>query len=216
LRTARAAHAHLRARHPVWTGQGEVYSGFAHGVAAMHASLRQLASTGGDAAASADADDLLRSERELRDPASGRWFVSSRRDRTASGWCNGSAGILLGRLLALRAGHPADADSQEEVDHLLDDVERNGFGNDITACHGDLGSLDVLRLAAQVLDDSVLGARVEATAAQLVDQQLATFRSAPRSRFALVDSIFLGAAGAGHALLRSHAPEVVPAFLWLD
>lgn len=216
LETARAAHAHLRSRHAAWTGEGELYAGFAHGVAAMHSYLRILSLTGGDEEAAADADRLLALERGLRDPESGRWFVSSRRDRTASGWCNGSAGLLLARLLSLRAGHPADAVTLRETEVLLDDVVRNGFGNDITMCHGDLGSLEVLRLAAEVLDDPALAARVHSTAAQLHDRQLATFRSVPRSRFALVDSIFLGAAGAGHALLRSCAPEDVPAFLWFD
>ncbi len=131
-------------------------------------------------------------------------------------WCHGAAGIALGRLDSLaRVEGAARAAMRAEAEIAVRTTLAAGFGKGHCLCHGDLGNLEVLTLAAERLERADLAVRRDRLAAAVVDDirrngwrcGLATQAEAP--------GLLLGVAGIGHGLLRLAAPRRVPSVLRL-
>ncbi|HSK46644.1 MAG TPA: type 2 lanthipeptide synthetase LanM family protein [Coriobacteriia bacterium] len=129
------------------------------------------------------------------------------------GWCHGAPGILLARLRALTCLESAAvrAEIDEPLEHLS---EAFGWGHCL--CHGDLGNLEVLLEAQDVLD-----ARRWCEA---FEQQLSrTFESGSQNGWLLdnpegleAPGLMTGLSGVGFGLLRAADPVAVPSVLVLD
>ena len=75
------------------------------------------------------------------------------RERVAfmSAWCHGAPGIGLARLQCLP--HLNDAEIHAEIATALKTTFAQGFGHNHSLCHGDLGNLELLLQADEVLGD---------------------------------------------------------------
>ncbi|WP_250007697.1 type 2 lanthipeptide synthetase LanM family protein [Actinoplanes sp. M2I2] len=168
-------------------------SGFAHGVSGVLHALSRVYPALPDAdrpavatAMSALADRLG----TFYDARESNWFSNVATPGTFStGWCHGAAGIALALDAYARATGDGEAARRREL--AVANTLREGFGRNLTWCHGDLGNHDVVSALAGP-DDPALAAvedrwlRPEVLLRKIDD---------PRSRYAHTNSLLVGSAG---------------------
>jgi lantibiotic modifying enzyme len=150
---------------------------------------------------------------DLRDLRGSRQEESNDQPRYMVAWCHGAPGIGLARLQALR--HLDDGTVRAEIDVALRTTLAGGFGFNHSLCHGDLGNLELLLLAGQVLGDSGWNSQANRLAAGILDSidREGWLCGVPLG----VESpgLMIGLAGIGYGLLRLAEPARVPAVLLL-
>jgi len=191
-------------------------AGFSHGAAGISWALLQLAAATGDDRFGHAAREALEYERSLY-RASGGWpdlrFGAPAEQHSMCAWCHGAPGVAFGRLDSLR--FLDDAAMREDIATAVDATLAGGFGKGHSLCHGDLGNLEILALAAELVGTPGLAGRV----GRLTGGVLESIRE-HGWRFGLlglgeVPGLMLGLAGIGYGLLRLAEPERVPSVLRL-
>jgi type 2 lantibiotic biosynthesis protein LanM len=202
-------------------------SGFAHGGAGIAAALSQASHLIGDNRYGQLACEAIRYEQSSFDPGPGRW--RELRDRDAPGiaeeypdrgfWCYGGAGIGLGRLLArpsLIAAAPATARvAGTEIDSALTMVMTQPPGSHCL-CHGDLGNLELLLQAAEILSEQRWRDAAGLRAAEILASIDSHGWQCGTPLGVQVPGLMTGLAGIGLGLLRVAEPDRVPAVLILQ
>jgi type 2 lantibiotic biosynthesis protein LanM len=196
-------------------------AGFTHGVAGIAWALLELGAATGDERYRDAARKGLDYERSLFLPARGTWqdvrfseAPPTSAESVMVAWCHGAPGVALGRMLSLQ--HLDEPQVRSEIHVGLETTLREGFGFDHCLCHGDMGNIDILLVASEVLKDP----RFRQAASQRAAATLAQARQHGfRCGLALEHespSLMLGLAGIGFGLLRLWSPERVPSVLCLD
>ncbi|KAF0240369.1 MAG: Lanthionine synthetase C family protein, partial [bacterium] len=94
-------------------------------------------------------------------------------------------------------------------------VANNGFSNNHSLCHGDLGNLDFLLQVSETLPNRNLQTQVQDIASVILDNidKYGWLCGTPFS----VESpgLMVGIAGIGYQLLRLAVPDIVPSVLCL-
>jgi lantibiotic modifying enzyme len=198
-------------------------AGFSHGAAGIAWALSQLTTLTGSERYRECARAAVEYERSLFDPIRRNWpdlreggraaAPTGRAQTFLTAWCHGAAGIALGRL------HLCDgfdeAETRAEIVTAIATTIAEGFGDNHSLCHGDLGNLDVLLQAEERSPEpSFVAARRRATALVLESSR----RDAWLCGIPLgVESpgLMTGIAGIGYGLLRLAAPDRVPSVLAL-
>jgi lantibiotic modifying enzyme len=151
---------------------------------------------------------------DLRDPELLGLEAGDDRPAFMTAWCHGAAGIGLARLGSLR--HLDDAAARADIEAALRATRADGFGDNHSLCHGDLGNLELFLQAGEVLADPRWGAEADRRgAAVLADVESRGWRCGlPQG----VESpgLMNGLAGIGYGLLRLAAPGRVPSILLLE
>lgn len=135
--------------------------------------------------------------RASRGDAAGRPFLHA--------WCHGGPGIGLGRLAS--APHVDDDAIGEEVAAAVATTLDQGFGQNHSLCHGDLGNLDLLWKASHPA--AGMAARI------LAGIERGGWRCGVGVRTE-VPGLMVGLAGIGYGLLRAAAPATTPSVLLLE
>jgi lantibiotic modifying enzyme len=133
--------------------------------------------------------------------------------RYPTAWCYGAPGIGLARLRCLP--HLDDPLLRTEIDTAVCTTRARGFGQSHILCHGDLGNLELLMVAAQAGLESTGCAEVNRLAAGIL-------LSIQRDGWLCANPMHLespglmtGLAGIGYQLLRLAEPARVPSILTL-
>ncbi|MEM8963378.1 MAG: type 2 lanthipeptide synthetase LanM family protein, partial [Acidobacteriota bacterium] len=192
-------------------------AGFAHGTAGIATALVELAARVDEGRFLEVAHQALRYERGLFSPEHGNWpdlRTDAKQPHDLYYWCHGAPGIGLGRTLVLR--HEDNAECREDLELALRATTAHGFGLNHSLCHGDLGNLDILRVAATTTHADWLHEIIDTQATRL-----ATEISEYGWRCGLpmeVESpgLMVGLAGVGYGLLRLAEPRRVPSLLALE
>jgi lantibiotic modifying enzyme len=200
-------------------------AGFSHGAAGIAWALLELAALTGEERFQAAAVAAIAYERTLFSPDMGNWrdlrelevlrrAAPSAQDVFVTLWCHGAPGIGLARLRAL--SHLDDAVIRNEIDTALHTTLAQGFGLNHSLCHGDLGNLELLLQASQVLDNPQWRPQVDRLAAMILESidQHGWLCGIPLG----VESpgLMTGLAGIGYGLLRLAEPMCVPSVLVLE
>lgn len=172
---------------------------------------------------------VLRYERSTLDPDLGNWPDLRSEDMGGSGghgvaWCHGAPGVGMSRLGILRS--PVSCASMAEEDlRIAERTTRAALfgtsGDTLTSmgnnslCHGDLGNLEFLQLAARRRGDDHDVAMVQRGVGALLRLGNVGWLTGPLSPDAL-PGLMYGRAGIGHGLLRLAFPDQVPSILLLD
>ncbi|HYO68888.1 MAG TPA: lanthionine synthetase LanC family protein, partial [Archangium sp.] len=130
-----------------------------------------------------------------------------------SGFSQGAPGIALGRLCSLR--HLDGAEVRAELETALTTTLREGFGGSHCLCHGDLGNVEPLLLAGEVLGDPRWSHAARERAAHILHQGRTRGWLCGLPRGTETPGLLMGMAGIGYGLLRLAAPERVPPVLTL-
>ncbi len=199
--------------------------GFSHGSSGIALSLLKLADASGETRFRHMALAALAFERSLFLPAQQNWAdlrVSSPRpveksesdgpvQRCMVAWCHGAPGIGLARLAALE--QLDDAQVREEIDIALDTTMRYGLDANHSLCHGALGNIELLLLAARLLNRQEDRARLQQALGRVVgsmdEHRLVT--GVPLG--IETPGLMTGLAGIGYELLRLAEQERVPSLL---
>jgi type 2 lantibiotic biosynthesis protein LanM len=197
-------------------------AGLSHGVAGIAWPLLRLAALTGDSRFRDTALGGLEYERSLYRPDERNW-PDLRADSLRAGagepqsmwaWCHGAPGVGLGRIAGLP--YLDDATVRGEIEAAVESTIEKGFGTNHSLCHGDLGNLEVVTLAAERLHRPDWSE----TAGRLAGGILAGIRERGW-RFGLPGrteppGMMVGLAGIGYGLLRLAAQERVPSLLILE
>jgi type 2 lantibiotic biosynthesis protein LanM len=201
-------------------------SGFSHGVAGIAWALLNLFALTGDQRFRTTALAGIEYERSLFSPEQGNWLdqrdMGSLARRTARGgprrsisaWCYGAPGIGLARLTTLAQSD--DAETRAEIEVALRNTLEQGFGQNHSLCHGDLGNIELLSEYVRVTRDARYAREVERLSAVILESieregWLCGLPSGVES-----PGLMTGLAGIGYGLLRLAAPERIPSVLMLD
>ncbi len=197
--------------------------GFSHGAAGMAAMLHRLTAVTDDPKFADTAHQAIAYERAVFSAQRGNWpdfrgchapdevptwaaFMST--------WCHGAPGVGLGRLLIW----PFEQDEMvhQEIETAVQTTLREGFGFNHCLCHGDLGNLELVTLAAETFGradwqqqrDDLAGAVLHSI------QQSGWQYGTPLG----VESpgLMTGIAGIGYGLLRLARPQATPSVLTLE
>jgi type 2 lantibiotic biosynthesis protein LanM len=203
----------------------EPLTGFAHGVAGIAWALLELSALTGEERFRKAALEGIAYERSLFLPEVGNWpDLRNFEDAVLSGnnnqhkcmnaWCHGAAGIGLARLRCLP--HLDDPEIRAEIDTALQTTLNQGFGGNHSLCHGDLGNLELLLQASQILNDSHWKTQVDRFAAIILESidRYGWLCGVPLG--VETPGLMTGLAGIGYGLLRLAEPELVPSVLVLE
>lgn len=204
-------------------------AGFSHGAAGMALSLLKLAAVSEQERFRQGATAAMDYERTVFSPERKNWpdlrDLEQMRDAlvNSSGrkeppfmvtWCHGAPGIGLGRLASLP--YFEDGVMHEEIGIALQTTLAQGFGWNHSLCHGDLGNLETVLTAAQVLGDADYQAHTERLAAMLLEsiETQGWLTGIPLG--VETPGLMTGIAGIGYELLRLAAPERILCLLTLE
>lgn len=199
-------------------------AGFSHGAAGIAWALSHLAELTGEERYQAGAMEAVEYERSIFSAEHENWpdlrdSESFRKQGPDDGlyypvtWCHGAPGVGLGRLLMLQ--QRPDPEMRLEVETAIRTTIRSGFGLNHSLCHGDLGNLELLVLAAESFDDAELRSQVDKLAASILEsiEDHGWTTGIPSG----VESpgLMTGLAGIGYGLLRLADPARVPSIMVL-
>ncbi|HEX3641768.1 MAG TPA: type 2 lanthipeptide synthetase LanM, partial [Ktedonobacteraceae bacterium] len=141
-------------------------AGFAHGNAGIAFCLLQLFAVSGEERFRQTALEAIAYERSLFSPEKQNWpdlrpspISQTKGDEKAVdnvpsymvAWCHGAPGIGLARLGSLSVLRDAEVDA--EIEAAVRTTLKQGFGSNHSLCHGDMGNLDILLTATQLLEN---------------------------------------------------------------
>lgn len=127
-------------------------------------------------------------------------------------WCHGAAGIGLARLGSLRY-HDGRA-IRAEIKVAIQATHAEGFGISHALCHGDMGNLETLLVAGQLLPAQYPEGWEHLQAALLESMHTSGWRSGVPQGVE-TPGLMYGLAGTGCALLRLAWPQQIPSLLRL-
>ncbi len=197
-------------------------AGLSHGVAGISWALLELADATGDERYAELARRGLAYERMLFVPERGNWKDLRAPGSTLSGteghfmamWCHGAAGIALGRLRSLR--YMDGPGVRAELATALETTWRSGFGGNHCLCHGDVGNLETLHVAGEVLGEPRWTRAALQRASYVLRQAREGGWRCGLPRGGESHGMLMGLAGIGHGLLRLSSPAQVPSVLVLE
>lgn len=118
-------------------------------------------------------------------------------------WCHGAAGILLSRLLMKDIHMSTNVVKQinKDIEVALDTTIHRGFGRSHCLCHGDLGNIEILNIAAKKLNRPELYDITISYMSRIIDDMLLgdwkcgiSYKDSP--------GVMLGLSGIGYGLLK--------------
>ncbi len=124
------------------------------------------------------------------------------------GWCHGAPGLLLSRL-AWR-GIDDSILASPFVDRLLELTLQRGLGSNMTYCHGDLGTLEILRIFDTTVGGGELRTCLQQALFQMTHDDLHAAALGATNRHQCSTSLFVGSVGAIWALARVDNPQLHP------
>jgi type 2 lantibiotic biosynthesis protein LanM len=129
-------------------------------------------------------------------------------------WCNGIAGLLLTKIVLLQ-NNIHDEKLIDELKLLITQLKNYGFGNDYSICHGDIGSISILKYAAKFTNDNQLKNQCTSTLNNFIHNYL---EKQNNYLYTLEDwGIMTGKTGIGMGLLdESNDKNVVSDLLLLN
>ncbi|MFC0600661.1 type 2 lanthipeptide synthetase LanM family protein [Streptomyces palmae] len=244
IRTAERAAEHLLLA-AERTGQGTAWqtnlgpaplTGMSHGASGIAYALARLHAVRPRPEYPRVVEEALRYERSTLDARQGNW-PDLRYENMGGGngcglaWCHGAPGVGMSRLGILRTLDQADRTvsplrtlAEEDLRTAERTTRAAHFGADGTSlhslgnngmCHGDLGNLEFLHLAARHRGDAAGVDRVQRGVSALLalgEDGWLTGQLSPES----LPGLMYGRAGIGYNLLRLAFPDQVPSVLLLD
>jgi type 2 lantibiotic biosynthesis protein LanM len=197
-------------------------AGLSHGAAGIAWPLLRLAALTGDNRFREAALGGLEYERFLYRPDKRNW-PDLRGGTVPEGapepyfmwaWCHGAPGVALGRLASRQ--WLDDATVREEIENAVESTIEKGFGRNHSLCHGDLGNLEAVFLAAEALGRRDWAERVGRIAGGILTGLHERGPLFGLPGLTEPPGMMTGLAGIGYGLLRLAAPERVPSVLILE
>jgi len=199
-------------------------TGFSHGAAGIAWSLLDLYSNSYHSRYKDVALQAIEYERSLFSIDESNWpDLREFRSFTSIGknghqfmvaWCHGATGIGLSRLSMLH--HLNDADIFSEISAAINTTISRGFGYNHSLCHGDLGNLELLTKAWQILKEQFYYNNLEQISSSIINSINTNGPVCANPLGVESPGLMTGLAGIGYGLLRLARPSQVPSILLLE
>lgn len=190
-------------------------SGLSHGNAGIAWALLEVTRHTGEQHFHALARKALTYERSLFSPAENNWLDLRRIPAgTLTAWCHGAPGIGLARLHMLPEWE--DEALQAEIQIALETTLAEGFGANHSLCHGDLGNLEFLYQAGQLLSSERWMAAYELSKISIYTRGQHSGWQCGTPQQVETPGLMLGLAGICLQLLRLAEPDRIPSLLSMD
>lgn len=207
---------------PVPVSPQQPLAGFSHGASGFAWALLELYGQTGEERFLATARQALAFERSVFSPARRNWpdlrvgdgGAADAPDRFMVAWCHGAPGIGISRTQMLR--HLDEPEIRADIDAALATTLAQGFGTNHSLCHGDLGNLELLLKASEVLDDPVWGQKADRVATWILKRIQRDGWDCGVPFAVETPGLLVGLAGIGYQLLRVAEPARVPSILLLE
>jgi lantibiotic modifying enzyme len=202
-----------------WEGAGphtHVLNGMSHGAAGFAYALSSLASVTGRVDFFDAATECIEFERASYDAKRADWKdFGTAEPHWRSQWCHGAVGIGLARLGMTKRGAPGSDDLAADIDKALAGTARGWPAHVDTLCCGSLGSVELAREAANVLQRGDLRELSTQRLWAVLENRISThdYRwSGGARRFNV--GLFRGLAGVGYTCLREVEDSLPNVLIW--
>lgn len=182
------------------------YTGYAHGSAGILSAIIKLKKyqkkiLGKEIVDDEFINEMLNYQRNLYNSENNNWKTTHLKELYSNGWCHGAPGILLNRIIMKECNYE-DNFIDDEIKKSLNATTKNGFGNNPTYCHGDLGNIEIIKAASVVLKNKELRNRCNNTYVELFDTILSDKWNNNIFRNTESLGIMIGLSGWGYSILR--------------
>lgn len=188
-------------------------AGLSHGSAGIAWSLVRLFEMSGEERFLRTAQAAIEYERSLFVPERGNWpdLRNEEHPSFMVAWCHGASGIALARLGSL--GAIDDTVIRTEIATGLQTTLASGFSTNHSLCHGALGNLEALLMAAQCFPQSFYQQELERLVPMVLEsiERQGWITGIPQG--VETPGLMVGLAGIGYGLLRQAFPLSVPSVL---
>jgi type 2 lantibiotic biosynthesis protein LanM len=195
-------------------------TGFSHGAAGCSLALLRLYTACGDTEFLVAAQEGIEYERSVFNEKVQNWpdfRMSEQKGEIGymDTWCHGSTGIGLARLASWSL--LPSVEIRRDIEIALSTSQSNGiFVPEVDyLCCGNVGRIELLVIASQLLGDRQLLQLAQESASQMVSIALngtyGMLPHLPASRFS--PGFYKGVAGIGYQLLRTSDPNLVPSII---
>jgi type 2 lantibiotic biosynthesis protein LanM len=200
-----------------WVSQAEITrTGFAHGIPGIARALLELAGH------CWNRQDACSTEERFLETALAALdlpkLASQKQDGELATWCNGAPGVGLALLSFLHSSYlqarcPDNTDIRAAIEGAIATTLTRGFGLNHCLCHGDLGNIEFLLRARQILGDSQRSDRIDGIAATILESidKYGFLCGVPLG--VETPGLMTGIAGIGYGLLRLAEGDRVPSVL---
>ena len=206
-----------------WQVMGDkLLAGFSHGNAGIAYSLMKLYHKSGERLFLDTAIEAIAYEDSLFRPENKNWEdlrealnpEDSRKQRFMTSWCHGSPGIALSRLAI--SGMCENEIFSRHIQSAIESTKDYPLNQVDHYCCGNMGRIEALLYASQVLNSKELKDHAYYNAAFVIDRFKATgqyvlFNNASENLFN--PGFFQGISGIGYEFLRLAFPEKLPSIL---
>ena len=151
---------------------------------------------------------------DLRETNAHGFQSSAGRIQYPAAWCHGAPGIGLSRLFL--PGQGEDEQTRAEVDVAVKTTLSQAFGQNHSLCHGDLGSLELVLEAAEVLNKPLLAGRARQIASDVLQGITDHGWLCGVPMRVETPGLMVGLAGIGYGLMRAAEPRRFPSILMLE
>lgn len=192
------------------------YSGFSHGTSGLISYIYKLYTITMDQEVYSIFTKLLKYEREtFKSNESQDWYISTENKDLSYGWCHGSPGILLSRVILKELGY-TDEIMDFEINAALTNTLKYGVGNNISYCHGDLGNIDIILYYSKVFNDKKIDTLVRDMVNKLYQNTLKYNWNNINKSYSKFKGLLIGISGIGMFLLNQINDVTFDHFLWIE
>lgn len=195
-------------------GRVTAFTGFAHGAMGIGPVLLDYGVRFGDLDAREFGVRVIEAAMAGYDPADGDWPREWDRSTRSYAWCHGAPGMLLGALTAVR--HAPSAVPEALLARMARLTLARGFGNNPTYCHGDLGSAEIVTIAAEEVPGLFDRRLVAGLYPRLFTDVIERYEERADTKYAYTTSLMVGRAGFAWSILRHLDPTAYPSVLRFD
>ena len=179
------------------------YSGYAHGTAGISASIYRYYKVTANEQALEFFNNIMNYERRaFINGDNEQWRSSVERGLfSVKGWCHGNSGLLLNRILLKEHGYH-DELIDSEVKQFLESTLTDGFGANLSYCHGDIGNLMIVKYAAKILNNEALYEKCDLVFADLYRKSIKNILSNEKIFTGKLFGLMLGLSGVAFSLIK--------------
>lgn len=197
------------------TASSKSLTGFSHGATGIAYALTRLYDACERPRFRDAAEEALRYERAVYSAEHANWpdYRPDAQGRMDA-WCHGRTGALLGRIGIRKLGHFDEIVDLSALDRVTTDVR----GSQDQLCCGNAGRASTLLEAWKHTGDETYRRRAEDLVTAVLERRSENgcFAFPTHTPRLYNPSLFMGAAGVGHALLRVESPESVDCLLLFE
>lgn len=133
-------------------------------------------------------------------------------------WCHGASGILLSRLYLYKMNLPIVAERKKkiwlDINNAVETSLKFGFGRSHCLCHGDLGNIEILNLASDILGNSEIKNKCDIYMQYILnDLKEGIWKCGIPYKYS--PGMMVGLSGIGYGLLKLRNPNL-PSILVLE